>query len=134
MAKEEEDEKENLGSGEGLGDLIQQIAACEDFGLHKTTLAWPCLHAYNVLQVARNWQQPHQDWTCLMIDYLVSLNLLQVVADKGYIREVQEQYQHFHDDYHSLSDKIFRLLVTLLHPCTIHIQIVTIYRGGLKNW
>ena len=48
MGKKEEDEKEKWGSGEGLGDLIQQIPACKDFCFYKKALAWLCVHASNV--------------------------------------------------------------------------------------
>ena len=92
-----EGEKEE-GSGAGLGDPKQQIAACEVFRFHKRALAWPCLPTSNVWQVAINWQQPHQDCTCLMKCYLVGLNLLGVVADQGYIIEGFEWLKHSHDD------------------------------------
>ena len=49
------------GSEAGLDDPAQLTAACEDFHLHKTTLALPCHPGSSVLQVARNLSQLHQD-------------------------------------------------------------------------
>ena len=56
MERKEEREGEDEGSGEGLCDPIQRIAACEDFRLHMTALVLPCLPVSNVWQVTRNWK------------------------------------------------------------------------------
>ena len=73
--------EEGKGSEAGLDDPGELTAACEDFHLHKTTLALPCHPGSSVWQVARNLSQQHQDSACWAVYIVVFPNLVAVITD-----------------------------------------------------